>query len=150
MIVYSVSLALMLIILFCFWVGLNKFSQYSAFKGLFYFLSFCNPLIISMSVGIFFMVYKLPAWSNLTFNKIASGSLFIYLITEKLGLGWGYIYEPLAKILDKNLMQGCVVILLIVIICLLAGCIIQYCVHCLTGVAITNYKKIIKKLNYNI
>lgn len=101
------------------------------YEMLFCYLGISNPCVIFIAIGLFFTIYRLPAWSNHIVNQLASGSLYIYLITEILGTR--HFYEPIAHALDASTWQGCGLILLAVVATLIAGDVIHAAVHLLTG-----------------
>lgn len=75
---YVTLLVLLLIVFYlsC-WFNLIK-----AQRLLMILCGYINPLIILMAVCMFFLVLKLPAYSNRWINNILSANVFIYLITE--------------------------------------------------------------------
>lgn len=136
---YAISLLLMFTCLMTIWCVTSHIGNLKAHKLIFYFLSYCNPLIIAMAVCLFHIFYRLPAWSNKIFNQIASPSLFIYLITERLG--GGILYRPIALLLKANILKGMGAILLTVISCLAIGSMIQYIVNHIVDMSLSLYRK---------
>ena len=99
-------------------------------------LSYCNPLIITMAVSIFFITLNIQSTYNSIFNKILSPLLAIYLLTEGLGK---WLYDDIASIMSNSILVGCVIILAISIGCIIIGHILN-----------TIYEYIYKKNNSTI
>ena len=78
--------AISFITLFVGIVGIYYISIFTGHKSLskliFPLLGYANPLVIVMSVSLFYVVKNLPDLKNAILNKILSANLFIYLITE--------------------------------------------------------------------
>lgn len=101
--------------------------EYSVFskaqKAVFYFMGFANPLIIVMAVCLFFMTLQLPIWKNKTLNNVLSPNLFVYLITE--GTMGGQIYKFIANTFNVSKIEGSILFISILAICLCLGYVIQ-------------------------
>lgn len=108
-------------------------------KLIFPILGYANPLVIAMSVALFFMVRNLPVYTNSFLNKLLSANLFIYLITE---IGAFVSYQQLANEFDQSFCSALVHSVAIVVSCVLAGQVIMFVVALLVenGEKILNVK----------
>lgn len=106
-------------------VGIYYISMFTGHKSLskliFPLLGYSNPLVIAMSVSLFYIVKNLPEIKNTILNKILSANLFIYLITE---VGGFVSYQKLANEFDSNLFIGFCHSIIIIVSCMLAGHVI--------------------------
>ena len=106
-------------------VGIYYISMFTGHKSLskliFPLLGYSNPLVIAMSVSLFYIVKNLPDIKNTILNKILSANLFIYLITE---VGGFVSYQKLANEFDSNLFIGFCHSFIIIVSCMLAGHVI--------------------------
>lgn len=88
---------------------------------------FSNPFIVVMAVCIFLYFINLPVWRNKTVNAMLYPSIFIYLITEFVGMR---LYrDVIADNFDKNPALGGVIFISVLIGCLVIGSIIQFVVR---------------------
>lgn len=117
--------AISFITLFVCIVGIYYTSMFTGHKSLskliFPLLGYSNPLVIAMSVSLFYIVKNLPEIKNTILNKILSANLFIYLITEAGGF---VSYQKLANEFDSNLFIGFCHSIIIIVSCMLAGHVI--------------------------
>ena len=117
--------AISFITLFVCIVGIYYTSMFTGHKSfsklIFPLLGYSNPLVIAMSVSLFYIVKNLPEIKNTILNKILSANLFIYLITE---VGGFVSYQKLANEFDSNLFIGFCHSLIIIVSCMLAGHVI--------------------------
>lgn len=117
--------AISFITLFVGIVGIYYISIFTGHKSLskliFPLLGYANPLVIVMSVSLFYVVKNLPDLENAILNKILSANLFIYLITE---VGGFVSYQKIANEFDSNPYIGFCHSIFIIVSCLLAGHVI--------------------------
>ena len=117
--------AISFITLFVGIVGIYYISIFTGHKSLskliFPLLGYANPLVIVMSVSLFYVVKNLPDLKNAILNKILSANLFIYLITE---VGGFVSYQKIANEFDSNPFIGFCHSIFIIVSCLLAGHVI--------------------------
>lgn len=117
--------AISFVTLFVCIVGIYYISMFTGHKSLskliFPLLGYSNPLVIAMSVSLFYIVKNLPEIKNTILNKILSANLFIYLITE---VGGFVSYQKLANEFDSNLFIGFCHSIIIIVSCMLAGHVI--------------------------
>ena len=84
--------------------------------------SYCNPLIVTMAVALFYIVYNMPARTNKYLNTLLRSSLFIYLFTQ----GVGFInYKELAAMFIQYPVKYIAWFALIVVASMLAGQVIM-------------------------
>ena len=106
-------------------IGIYYISVHTEHKSLakliFPLLGYSNPLVIIMSISLFYTVKNLPEFNNVIINKILSANLFIYLLTEA---GSFISYHNIANVFDYNPSLGLCYSICIVLSCLLAGHII--------------------------
>ena len=91
-------------------------------KVIFKLLNYNTPLLMLMSVSLFYYVKGLPPIKSKVINKGLKTVLFIYLITDGFYVPF---YKWLAHILEVNLFLGLGLVLLIVVLSMLFGWVIM-------------------------
>ena len=89
---------------------------------LFRFLNYNTPLLMIMSISLFYGVKNMKARSNKRINFILRPTLFIYLITDGIQEPF---YQWLVSIANGQLLTGCIYIVFTITICLILGHLIM-------------------------
>lgn len=84
-------------------------------------LSYNNPLIIIMSIMLFYTCINLRPWYSSIVNRMLTPTLCIYLITEAIGVP---LYKFMADCFNNNLLCGLYVVFSVIIASLVTGHII--------------------------
>lgn len=72
---------------------------------------------------VFFVVYNLPPRHTVGVNRLFTGILSVYLITEVLGIK---MYQFVVTLMQQNIWLGIMVYVAIILLCLLAGFLINF------------------------
>lgn len=99
-------------------IGLLFLSAHCFRKWVFILLSYNTPLLMSMSVTLFYFVKGLKPRYSLKVNKLLRPVLFIYLITDGLFIPF---YEWVASVFEVNVLYGVLLYVAVVVVCLLTG-----------------------------
>lgn len=93
-------------------------------KMSFVILGYNNPLIIFMSVSIFYIFMKIKPYYSKQINHIFSNIFSIYLLTEGIG---DSLYKYEAFLFNYNFMYGIIFVIFSMFLCLLFGEIVSIC-----------------------
>ena len=101
-----------------FLIGLMFVSDYYFKKHLFVLLNYNTPLIMTMAVSLFYFVKGLKAHYSSMLNRMLQSVLFIYLLTDGL---YEPFYEWIVQVLEKDIVFGVLLFVIILVACLLIG-----------------------------
>ena len=103
---------------FCLSIMPVNFNKYT-----FIFLGYNNPLIIGQAITSFFIVERAKPFYSPIINKLCSPILYIYLLTEIIGLP---LYKLEANLFDYNCLLGLLFLISVVFASLMIGYIGNY------------------------